>query len=66
MINHDHTNHTIFLHLLRSLLVEFLHPPKKNLRQVAPETIGLGGWDQADDSSTNFHKNDLQNSAPYA
>ena len=48
VIIHNHTNHTILLHLLCSLLVEFLHPPKKNLRQVAPETIGLGGWDQGD------------------
>lgn len=38
VIIHDHTNQTIFLRLLCSLSVEFLHPPKKHLRQVAPET----------------------------
>ena len=62
VIIHDHTNHTIFLHLLCSLSVEFLHPPKKNLRQVAPETR-FGGLGSRWPSSTNFHKNDLQNSA---
>ena len=47
VIIHDHTNHTILLHLLCSLSVEFLHPPKNIFDRLLLK-LGLGGWDQGD------------------